>query len=101
MRTLRATLRGAAILGTLGLLATLALPGAAQERLPAGEEVLTHGPVHEAFGEPVTFDPEPGIVVGTKPPDVIEELPPDQRPEGDDVVWIPGYWAWDDDRGDY
>ena len=27
-------------------------------------------------------------------------MPPDERPEGD-VVWIGGYYAWDDDRGDY
>ncbi len=32
---------------------------------PAGQdgvEVLTRGPVHEAFAETITFDPEPGIV---------------------------------------
>jgi hypothetical protein len=28
-----------------------------------GMQVLTRGPVHEAFAETVTFDPEPGIVV--------------------------------------
>lgn len=28
-------------------------------------------------------------------------LPPDQKPEGDDVAWIPGYWAWDDERNDF
>ncbi|MBI1784138.1 YXWGXW repeat-containing protein [Candidatus Sumerlaeota bacterium] len=35
------------------------------------------------------------------PPEIIEEIPPDQRPEGDNVTWIPGYWGWDDDRSDY
>ena len=71
---------------------------------PAGEEgvqVLTRGPVHEAFAEAVTFDPEPGVVVGEAPPDAVGEAPPDQRPDGDDVVWIPGYAAWDDERGDF
>ena len=58
-----------------------------------GVEVLTRGPVHEAFAETVTFDPEPGIVVAKAPPAAIEELPPDQRPEGANVAWIPGYWA--------
>ncbi|MEX2560768.1 MAG: hypothetical protein WD403_12680, partial [Pirellulales bacterium] len=66
-----------------------------------GVEVLTRGPVHEAFADTVTFDPEPGIVVPRAPPAAIEELPPEQRPEGDDVAWIPGYWAWDDERSDF
>ena len=34
-----------------------------------GAEVLTRGPVHEAFAETVTFDPEPGIVVPKTPPE--------------------------------
>lgn len=63
-----------------------------------GVEVLTRGPVHEAFAGIVNFDPEPGIVVPKAPPEPIEELPPDERPEGDNVAWIPGYWAWDDER---
>lgn len=66
-----------------------------------GVEVLTRGPVHEAFAETVTFDPQPGIVVPKAPPDAIEELPPDQKPEGENVAWIPGYWAWDDEREDF
>ncbi|MDY3556232.1 hypothetical protein R5W24_005395 [Gemmata sp. JC717] len=32
-----------------------------------------------------------------QPPEPIEELPPDQKPEGDNVQWIPGYWGWDED----
>jgi hypothetical protein len=66
-----------------------------------GVQVLTRGPVHEAFAETVTFDPEPGIVVPKAPPAAIEELPPDQKPEGDHVAWIPGYWGWDDERSDF
>ena len=27
-------------------------------------------------------------------------MPPEEKPEGD-VVWIGGYWAWDDDRDDF
>jgi len=71
---------------------------------PEGEDgvlVLTRGPVHEAFAETVAFDPEPGIVVTMAPPNPIEEVPPDQRPEGLNVTWIPGYNAWDDERNDY
>jgi hypothetical protein len=67
----------------------------------AGAQVLTRGPVHEAFAGIVTFNPEPGIVVTKAPPDVIEEVPPDERPEGNNVSWIPGYWAWDDERSDF
>ena len=66
-----------------------------------GVEVLTRGPVHEAFAETVTFDPEPGLVVPKAPPAAIEEVPPEQRPEGANVAWIPGYWAWDDERTDF
>jgi hypothetical protein len=66
-----------------------------------GVEVLTRGPVHEAFAETISFDPEPGVVVPKAAPDAIEELPPDQKPEGANVDWIPGYWAWDDERTDF
>lgn len=65
-----------------------------------GMEVLAHGPVHEAFAETVAFDPEPGIIVSKAPPEPINEIPPDQKPDGD-VDWIPGYWGWDDDRDDF
>jgi hypothetical protein len=66
-----------------------------------GVQVLTRGPVHEAFAETVTFDPEPGIVAPKAPPAAIEEVPPEQRLEGTNVAWIPGYWGWDDERKDF
>src|SRR5262245_52397963 len=69
------------------------------EPVRAGVEVQTRGPVHEAFAETVQFDPEPGDVALRPPPEAVEEVPPDERPEG--ATWIPGYWAWDDERGDY
>ena len=43
-----------------------------------------------AFAETITFDPQPGLIVTRAPRDIIEELPPDQRPEGVNVTWIPG-----------
>ena len=58
-------------------------------------EVLTRGPVHEAFAETVTFDPEPGMIAPGTPPPAIEEVPPEIRPEGENIAWIPGYWARD------
>ncbi len=66
-----------------------------------GAQVLTQGPIHEAFAEPVVYDPKPGQVVPKAPPAPIAELPPDQKPEGASVQWIPGYWAWDDARDDF
>ncbi|RYD48128.1 MAG: hypothetical protein EOP83_26975, partial [Verrucomicrobiaceae bacterium] len=94
-----------------GLFATglAPLPGKAQEddRAPqadqaqSDQEVLTRGPVHEAFATAVTFDPEPGLTISAKPPELIDELPPEQQLEGDNVAWIPGYWAWDEEREDF
>jgi hypothetical protein len=75
------------------------LSGAYQQ--PDGPEVMAKGPLHEAFAAPVVYNPTPGAVVAKPPPDPIEEQPPDQKPQGGDVEWVPGYWAWDDERQDY
>ncbi|HUE69807.1 MAG TPA: hypothetical protein VMP01_02865 [Pirellulaceae bacterium] len=92
---------GMATLGTnLGLHETIAAqPG--QASVENGVEVLTRGPVHEAFAETISFDPQPGVIVEKPAPEAIEELPPEQKPEGANVDWIPGYWAWDDERNDF
>jgi hypothetical protein len=63
--------------------------------------VQPRGPVHEAYAQPDEQVVKPGVVVPKQPPDPIPEIPPDQRPEGDNVVWIPGYWAWDLGRNDF
>ena len=63
--------------------------------------VETRGPVHEAFAEPVTVNPQPTFVIPQAPPQPVEEMPPDERPAGVNVVWIPGYWSWDDDRNGF
>src|SRR6266545_1382850 len=67
---------------------------------PQGVEVLARGPVHEAYATTVEF-PTPSPVVPKAPPAPIEELPPDQKPDGDNVQWIPGYWHWDEDANDF
>ncbi|MFN0022021.1 MAG: hypothetical protein ACKVP0_27550 [Pirellulaceae bacterium] len=67
---------------------------------PEGMEVMTRGVVHEAFAEVVT-DPKPGLLVGKKPPEAIEEVPPEFKPEEEGAIWITGYWAWDDERDDF
>jgi hypothetical protein len=64
-------------------------------------QVLTRGPVHEAFASPVVHDPAPGPVVPKDPPAPIQEMPPDQKPTGQNIQWIPGYWGWDVSRNDY
>jgi hypothetical protein len=66
---------------------------------PNGVEVLSRGPVHEAFATPTT-DPVPMKPVDKQPPKPIDEIPPAEKPEGN-AIWIPGYWAWDDERKDY
>ena len=66
-----------------------------------GIEVLARGPVHEAYAEPYNGKPEAMPVIPKGPPKQVDEVPPDQKPEGDDVQWIPGYWSWDDERKDH
>jgi hypothetical protein len=66
-----------------------------------GVQVQTRGPVHEAFAQPTEVKPQPGPIVPKKPPDPITEEPPEQKPEGDNVLWIPGYWSWDDEQKDF
>jgi hypothetical protein len=90
---------------TLSLLLAIPLWSAstAQAQQPGGDEmeVLTRGPVHEAFADPGVTPSEASPIVPKQPPDPINELPPDQKPEGDNVVWIPGYFTWDEDRNDF
>src|SRR5437879_5424975 len=100
-----------AVLGSLGLSGLLSLYSAASPQQPPadggnaaaqeGVEVMARGPVHEAFAEPSVRSPRPSPVVPKQPPAPIEEMPPDQKPEGANVTWIAGYWAWDDDRSDF
>jgi len=68
---------------------------------PEGEEIQARGQVHEAFAEATETRGEPGVVVSTQPPEVIDEMPPEEKPEGDHVVWIPGYWSHDEEAKDF
>ena len=70
---------------------------------PPQNDIVTQarGPVHEAYAEPAETRPEPEPIVAKQPPDPIAELPPDQKPAGDNIEWIPGYWAWDSDTTDF
>ena len=82
---------------------TSALGQSLPPAMPAQEqpEVLSRGPVHEAFAEPVALQMQAGVIAPNPPPANIEEVPPAERPQGDQFVWIPGYWAWDADRNGY
>jgi len=73
------------------------------EELPDEEnmEFLMRGPLHEAFAEVYLADPSPGLVVSKPPPQPIHELPPEFKPEGNNVEWIPGYWAFDEEQQEY
>src|SRR5438128_1701727 len=72
-------------------------PAAAQTDI----EVQARGPVHEAFAQPLNQNPKPTAAVPKKPPEPIPEEPPTQKPQGNHVQWIPGYWAWDSDKQDF
>jgi hypothetical protein len=67
---------------------------------------LENGPVHEAFAAPVgqfgaVSEEQANTVLDKEPPAPINELPPAQQPEGENVQWIPGYWMWSIDREDF
>jgi hypothetical protein len=85
------------------VLVVLGMPLAAQGQAEpeAGMQVLTRGPVHEAFAEASMTGATAGLVITKAPYDPITEMPPDQRPEGANIAWIPGYWSYDDDRSDF
>lgn len=85
-----------------GVALLLAAIVSAEEPIATPEpEVLTRGPIHEAYAASMNLTPAPGQIAPKAPPDNIDELPPDQKPEGDNVQWIPGYFAWDEERTDY
>ena len=64
-------------------------------------EVQGRGPIHEGFAQPGSGVGKAGPVVPKRPPAPIPETPPEQRPAGDNVAWIPGYWGWDEERRDF
>ncbi len=59
---------------------------------PSGPvEILARGPVHEAFAEPVDGKTSATPVVAVPPPPPIDEQPPTDRPQGDEIEWVGGY----------
>ncbi len=76
-------------------------PFSADEMAEEDRDDLLRGPVHEAFAEQVNSDPTPNLIVTEQPPEAVEELPPALKPNGREVEWISGYWAWDEDQDDF
>lgn len=64
-------------------------------------QVLEQGPLHEAFAEPLALEQQAAEIVPRRPPEPIEELPPELEPEGHNVQWIPGYFQWQADLEDF
>ena len=97
---------GLGLILTAGLMpAQPPLPAPAQPAQPAadpnaGMDVQARGPVHEAYADTSAASTETPAV-DKMPPDGIDELPPDHKPDGTNVQWIPGYWHWDEDRKDF
>src|SRR5215831_10138283 len=88
---------------SVGLAATVSLfsastPRAQQPQVVDPVQVQTRGPVHEAFAQPNDNQTEPPPTVNQQPPPPIAEQPPQDQPQGANVQWIDGYWAWDADR---
>src|SRR5581483_12499300 len=91
----RKTCTWSLLAGMLGLAVLLAAKGPAQDEQPPpdpapqdGVSVLTRGPVHEAYAEPSETQPQASPLVTKQPPEPVEETPPDQKPEGDNVQWL-------------
>ena len=59
------------------------VPPVPAAELPAGSELLTQGPVHEAFAKPVPGDPQAPVVISQAPPAVIQETPPAENSRRD------------------
>jgi len=87
--------------GLASCLLVVNAPSSAAEDDREGVEVLARGPLHEAYAAPLDTQPKESPLVRKEPPEPIEEQPPDQKPEGDNIVWIPGYWAWDGEAADF
>lgn len=93
------------------LLPTPVPPAPAPDDLPPADpslavpdadvEAFARGPVHEAFADVYDLNPVTNEVIAQAPPAVVDELPPEQAPTGENVQWISGYWSWDSEAKDY
>lgn len=88
--------------GAVAAVPLVPAPATAQQPVggPDGVEVLARGPIHEAFAATAEM-PTAGPIIQQLPPNPVEELPPDEKPEGDNVQWISGYWHFDEEKTDF
>src|SRR5580765_6760246 len=93
---------GLAVAASLAWCQSLPAQNKLPDPLPAEPqmEVQGRGVIHEGFAQPNNAKPEPGPIVPKQPPAPVPEEPAEQKPEGD-VQWVPGYWAWDNDKNDF
>ena len=96
-----AGLFGLAMIGSPAMPAEDVDPPAKADAVPDGAEVQARGQIHEAYGEPTQTQAIQGVLVEKAPPAPIEESPPEEKPAGNNVSWIPGYWGWDDEGKDF
>jgi hypothetical protein len=71
------------------------------EMTPYGMEYNARGEVHDAFAEPTRNEPVQGVLASKQAPAPVKEKPPEEKPEGDNLTFIPGYWSWDDETADF
>ena len=76
-------------------------PAQSNEAKSLDPQVLNGGPLHEAFAEAHQSDPQPNPTIQLAPPEPINEVPPEFKPDGENVQWIAGYWAWDDAESEF
>ncbi len=102
---MRLPLRLAAPALCLLVLPVCGLVGQAADETPKGQpldtRVASSGPIHEAFAAPSPTSLEPPSLVEKAPPKPLKEEIPDEKPEGDNVQWIPGYWDHDSAAGNF
>src|SRR5262245_11278006 len=94
-----------------GLAFALSLPALAQDSqpLPApkpaesqpGVKVAEQGPIHEGFAQPGAQVRGKDLTAPKAPPPPVPELPPETKPAGNDVRWVPGYWMWEEGKQDF
>lgn len=63
-------------------------------------EVLLRGPIHEAFAIRNVAKVATQSI-SAKPPANVFEVIPSAKPKGNDVQWVPGYWNYFEDAGDF
>ncbi|HEV3386753.1 MAG TPA: hypothetical protein VG097_18195 [Gemmata sp.] len=76
-------------------------PPLKQEQAQPGVKVADKGPIHEAFAQPGAEVRGKDMTAPKAPPPPVNEAPPESKPEGANVKWIPGYWQWDEHKNDF